>query len=355
MLQLSKQQALTYFNLVQYDKVMAEKYLKSFEGDQSNDRFTFVIHKTIDNSVDELERKPPGSILKKYRNLFETDVVHKPESKNDHGQWIGVEIECVVPENDFYSENECDLYCEDHEAHFHECGCEHDCDDGEECFLNSFSNYMQDQKIKRVSVKRDGSIRAPKGFFGVELTVLFRHDDRSNLKKLCAVLNDLGAKVNKTCGLHVHFDQRGRTARQVKKIANKLGANLTFLARLVPESRRSNTYCQLSVSGFKGTRYHAVNLTAFEKYQTLEVRLHSSTIDFEKINNWIDILNIIMTQDITRDIRPHTLENFCFYYNVPEKLITYMSHRIEKFESAIKVNQYASRPAEESDDRQGAA
>jgi hypothetical protein len=67
---------------------------------------------------------------------------------------------------------------------------------------------------------------------------------------------------------------------------------LIALKEFVPESRRNNNdYCALSFS--ETNRYRAVNFTAFRKFKTLEIRLHSGTVDYTKIIAWIRLLELL--------------------------------------------------------------
>lgn len=111
--------------------------------------------------------------------------------------------------------------------------------------------------------------------------------------KLCALL--ASHRVNKSCGLHVHFDMRGRTEAQVASIARRLDAWLEALAELQPESRRDNSYCKPGVS--TSDRYRRVNLTAFRKYSTLEVRFGGATLSAEKIIAWVRLLDVLIAWD----------------------------------------------------------
>lgn len=318
-----------------YEKNVASafNYIKSFS-ESRGQIYSVTDYRSINkNFSDKILFKKKDSILKLYESMFDSTKNHTPNN-TDLGQWLGVEIECMLPIDKFKgSDYEC------------ECGC--DCTDDETCNycnngcqceiseLNNLKDYIKKQKIKYVSVKGDGSINADESYFGAELTVLFKRNDRSNLKKLCDVLNKLGAKVNKSCGMHVHFDQRDllneTTYTKLKHRANNVGACPPFFSTLVPASRLNNTYCKLEVSDLNGNRYSAVNLTAYNKYKTIEVRLHSSTTDFQKITNWIDICLIAMYQKDKATSIISRLSDFCFVFDVPEHLITYMESRIEKF------------------------
>lgn len=153
---------------------------------------------------DLLEMKSPGSVLEKFTQRFDCGRSKKPLNES-LGQWIGVEIECVFPRGSY--------------------------DDIEEI--------REDLKEKRmfryVTVKHDGSIsRGEMDGFGVEFTVVFKRSDNSELVRLLQFINAQGAKVNKSCGLHIHLDCRDlidaqstrKTSMRLTKRANNIGRNL---------------------------------------------------------------------------------------------------------------------------------
>lgn len=309
-----------------------EEYLRTFAGRRRSNAYAARMLRTM--GTDPLADKAPGSILKKL--LARYDVVSdKRPSQTDLGEWIGVEIECVVPFEGL------GLYSSDYED---EDGNLDTCDarsGGVERLREAF----QRAKIKNAQVKYDGSINVDDSSeeFATEITVLFTRKDRSNLKAVCDLLNSLGARVNRSCGLHVHLDcrdlkdERGQmNLRRVTTRANRLGRALPVLAAMVPESRRSNSYCRLAVSRFDGGRYYAINKTAANKFGTIEVRLHSATTDFVKISNWIDLLFAISRATITE--RLETPDALIEASGIPDALAAYVFSRTALFSRTPQNN-----------------
>jgi hypothetical protein len=109
------------------------------------------------------------------------------------------------------------------------------------------------------------------------------------LHRVCNALSAAGFRTNKTCGLHVHMDARHLQMIARKKIQKSMTAWLKLLIELVPESRRNNTYCKLDLAS---GRYCAVSVETGGK-NTIEVRLHSSTIDQNKITMWIRLIELL--------------------------------------------------------------
>jgi hypothetical protein len=146
-------------------------------------------------------------------------------------------------------------------------------------------------------------------------------------------LRELGATVNQTCGLHVHFDYSFvHSEMAVREIGKRLGRYLPILSKLVPASRRNNRYCALEVSGLAGDRYYAINLTSFRKHQTIEVRLHSGTIDAVKIENWIRLLHLIQAKNTPRRaVQVETVQDLIDELGLPDSLAEYVDERFNKF------------------------
>ena len=149
--------------------------------------------------------------------------------------------------------------------------------------------------------KPDGSLSERAGIAGIEFAVLLKRQEMEfRLKRMCDLLS--GHKVYRECGLHVHLDMRGRTAKEVGIIARRMNAWLFALRELVPVSRRENSYCQFGLS--EKDRYHAVNLCSYGRYRTLEIRLHSGTVDYNKIVTWVRLLELI--QQMPKAPKPET-------------------------------------------------
>jgi len=130
---------------------------------------------------------------------------------------------------------------------------------------------------------------------GHELAVVAKERDIFDVvQRVCAVLAKVDAYVNKTCGLHVHLDMRNlRRLPPVESAFHNLVYSLPLLTSIVPASRKKNHYCEVNrypTMDRYNSRYYAINPMAYKEHKTLEVRLHSGTINAMKINNWIELL-----------------------------------------------------------------
>jgi len=139
--------------------------------------------------------------------------------------------------------------------------------------------------------KSDGSIRPNEGQ-DHEIVALFpRSELEPRLFRLCKTLRNLGLQTNRSCGLHVHIDYRKYTEKEMMVQARIMDAWLKAMAEIVPLSRRDNQYCGFGIS--TSQRYRAVNVCSFSAHRTLEIRLHSATLDYTKILAWIRLLELL--------------------------------------------------------------
>jgi hypothetical protein len=140
-------------------------------------------------------------------------------------------------------------------------------------------------------VVSDGSIRTTiSGHTPAEIRILLnRATFDQRLTRVCKALAAAGFATNRSCGLHVHLDARHLDMSTRTKIQRIITRWLALLIELVPLSRRENSYCKLDL---RSGRYCAVSVQTGGK-NTIEVRLHSATIDQTKITMWIRLLELL--------------------------------------------------------------
>lgn len=196
---------------------------------------------------------------------------------------------------------------------------------------------------KYVTVKDDTSIGSGTKLrdthpYVHEICILVEQSDVERVVgTICKVLNEkCEVKVDKTCGLHVHVDMRNR---DVAKSFHNLVSMQQFLYAMLPASRRSSRYAY----PVKGTnwrildeRYHGINSQAYEKYKTLEARMHCGTTQGNKIINWVNLLVAIVDSPMISS-KPTTIEELQSAINVDSKLVEYIKARIHKFSAQHKA------------------
>ena len=162
-------------------------------------------------------------------------------------------------------------------------------------------------------VKTDGSIEPPDNTYGCEIAspVLNHAIVDDEIKRACRILKDADAKVNRSCGLHVHMGEHNFTGTRRSKIAYEFIRNEATIDQLMPSSRRrnNNSYCEgwgndipyyhqklkdktsrtevRNVVNHNG-RYTKLNMQT--PYTTIESRQHSGTTNFKKIVLWKDFV-----------------------------------------------------------------
>lgn len=135
--------------------------------------------------------------------------------------------------------------------------------------------------------------------------ILQGNDGLNSLERLCEALNEISAKVNRSCGLHVHIGAANMTDAHYIRIVRNYQKLEAVIDSFMPLSRRGNNngFCA-SLQGFDfsrctskrdvydmmNSRYYKINSHAYFRHQTIEFRQHSGTTDYEKISNWIAFL-----------------------------------------------------------------
>lgn len=204
-----------------------------------------------------------------------------------------------------------------------------------------------------VMVKHDASVRVDDRK-SVELNLCAPESVfYDKLRRLCEVLNSpkVGAKVNKTCGLHVHLDMRDAPVFEtVQERMDRLMSVQAILYNTQPKSRQDNSYCKRSKSRAiirGGDRYLGLNGQAYYKFRTLEVRLHAGTVDYAKIANWVQTLYQVCYSTAPAPKRAFKrLASATELYSIPTRLVEYLTLRIRKF---------ADQQIEESEDSEAMA
>ena len=194
----------------------------------------------------------------------------------------------------------------------------------EDCFLNHTTK-------RHWKIVSDASLSGNDTFELVS-PILIGESGINELKTVCRVLNECGAKVNKSCGTHVHFDAAGFNLDIWKRIYVNYFRLENTIDGFMPRSRRENTYCkglrnitnfESKINGclnlneiasvFGSSRYFKINPVSYSRHNTCEFRQHSGTVEFEKIENWIKFLNNLVEyskSNLVTDKTLNGLQNF---------------------------------------------
>lgn len=124
--------------------------------------------------------------------------------------------------------------------------------------------------------------------------------------------------------------RRGDTNRYCKSIEQRFRPSndleLSNVYNKIIQCRRLET---LSSVVTDRSRYYKINIEAYWRHKTVEFRHHSGTIEFEKISNWIQILNRLINFSETRTFPRPDWNLFLGILNV--SIIAYVNHRRQKF------------------------
>lgn len=155
----------------------------------------------------------------------------------------------------------------------------------------------------------DASISGANGIECVTPVLKGEKSGFDSLKNCCKCLNEAGAKVNKSTGLHVHIGCEGMTDAWYVNVFKNYKMLEMLIDTFMAESRRAQNgyYCR-SLSGVDlsycttirdvevacardhnatGARYHKVNPCSWGRHQTIEFRQHQGTTDYSKISHWV--------------------------------------------------------------------
>jgi len=132
--------------------------------------------------------------------------------------------------------------------------------------------------------------------------ILKGEDGLNQIRKVCAVLNSdtVDAKVNKSCGLHVHHDANDFQAKNFENLTNLYKYYEDELDTMVAPSRRANAnhYCKslmnLTPSHLRSDRFFKLNLAAYTRHGTVEIRHFNGTVTADKICGWVCFTQLIV-------------------------------------------------------------
>lgn len=142
--------------------------------------------------------------------------------------------------------------------------------------------------------------------------ILHGEQGLEELEKVCWVLDLCNAKVNDTCGLHVHMDAAEFDLSTWKNLILTYKRLEGVIDNFMPNSRRNNHYCKALTAitensikharnigelraAFFHNRYHKVNLEAYARHRTVEFRQHGGSTNFTKMSAWIHFLAKMIT------------------------------------------------------------
>ncbi len=166
--------------------------------------------------------------------------------------------------------------------------------------------------------------KAPEGYWdlttdsscGYEVVspILKGRDGLKEIETVCEVLDEMGAKADHRCGLHVHHDVNDLSVDKMKEVFTLYTKFEGTIDSLVPKSRREdeNAYCGTNrryslnrlrncsttndLASFYSNRYIKLNFQSYVRYGTLEFRQHEGTINSDEIINWVKFTQLFLSR-----------------------------------------------------------
>ena len=170
-------------------------------------------------------------------------------------------------------------------------------------------------------VEYDSSITTQGGEECEFVTPKCTYADIEKVQECIRALRKAGAKVNASCGMHIHIDGANHNAKSLKNLAFTFRAKEDLIYKAVDPSRKNNRYCKpidddlidgikkiktLNDASMKDTwyttygggytgahyhssRYHALNLHSFWYRGTVEFRLFKATLHAGEARAYINL------------------------------------------------------------------
>lgn len=180
---------------------------------------------------------------------------------------------------------------------------------------SSIDSALQQAGLTGWRSRTDGSLSGGNGWEIVS-PILSGDNGFEQIRTATRVLRGLGAKPNRSCGMHVHHEARDLTIQGFKNVARSWANNQAIIDGLVSGSRRNSQgyYCRALDSNDLSyieacrdtrqlsnlSRYKTLNLASYGRHGTIEVRQHQGTCDAEKIISWVKFGQAIISAAVTR-------------------------------------------------------
>lgn len=171
------------------------------------------------------------------------------------------------------------------------------------------TGYSHADSTTRYKLAYDGSISGGNGCECVT-PILKGVDGENSLKMACEALHVVGARVNRSCGLHIHFGAADMSDEHYVRVFKNYQRIEALIDKFMPVSRRgrNNTYCDTLAdhnlngcttkeqvrTAMRNDRYHKVNPVSYTGHRTIEFRQHSGTTDYTKIRMWVEFLRALI-------------------------------------------------------------
>ena len=197
---------------------------------------------------------------------------------------------------------------------------------------------IRDNRNRQWKVVSDASIRCRNGNnrsasrdYSVEfVSPICQYEDIETVQELVRKLRAGGARVNDSCGIHVHVDASSHTPQTLRNIVNIMASKEDLLYKTLKVQVNREHYCQKAdtrfleelnhkrpktmqeveqmwYNGYGGryihyddSRYHALNLHSVFSKGTIEFRMFNSTLHAGEVKSYIQLCLAISHQALVQ-------------------------------------------------------
>jgi hypothetical protein len=172
------------------------------------------------------------------------------------------------------------------------------------CFAEGYTHRV----MNTWKVVPDGSLNSRSGSCEVVSPVLRGNAGLDEVRSVMAILRTAGARINQSCGMHIHIGVDSFTREQQANIIRNHQVWQPAFDSLLTEFRRSNTRWakrrnasnaahiarnwadgsnDVATMSVNADRYHSLNINSFHKYGTYEFRSHHGSLNGKNATAWI--------------------------------------------------------------------
>ncbi|MEE0913646.1 MAG: amidoligase family protein, partial [Ruminococcus sp.] len=193
---------------------------------------------------------------------------------------------------------------------------------------------IRDGDDRQWKVVRDASVRCENrsghnasALYSVEfVSPICTYDDIETIQELVRKLRGAGARVNSSCGIHVHINASPHTPKTLRNIVNIMASKEDLLYKSLKVNVSREHYCQkmdtrfldeinnrlpmsmeqlksmwydggdYSFRHYDDTRYHALNLHSVFNKGTIEFRLFNSSLHAGVVKSYLQLCLAISHQ-----------------------------------------------------------
>lgn len=197
---------------------------------------------------------------------------------------------------------------------------------------------VRDDRNRQWKLVSDASIRCRNGNnrpagrdYSVEfVSPICQYEDIETIQELVRELRAGGARVNNSCGIHVHVDASAHTPQTLRNIVNIMASKEDLLYKTLQVQVDRQRYCQKADTGFleelnhkrprtmdeveqlwyngyggrythyDESRYHALNLHSVFSKGTIEFRMFNSTLHAGEVKSYIQLCLAISHQALVQ-------------------------------------------------------